>query len=79
MKLIIETLNQRREINTGFNLYGSAEDLREVKEAIDSRLRDGMALGWVEICSEKITPDTTIYPWESTAVEAPVYPWGVKE
>jgi len=78
MKVIIESGNTRRFINTGFRIYGTAQDLKIVASAIEKACSGNLAQGWVEV-GESIEKDETLYPYEPTADEKPIYPFSAKE
>lgn len=79
MKLIIEANGQRRLINGPFRIYGDAQSLILLRQAIDNALNDGISYGWVDVGDKTVTPDTTLYPWDAKAGEKPVLPWANKE
>ena len=78
MKVIIESGNTRRFINTGFKIYGTAEDLKIIASAINRACSGNLVLGWVEV-GESIEKDETPYPYDSTADEKSIYPFTAKE
>jgi len=50
MNLQIEVGDGRRIIDTaGFKIYGSDTELRQIADAIETALRDGMVQGWVGV------------------------------
>jgi hypothetical protein len=77
MKIIVESGGTRRFINTNFNIYGSADDLRIIAKSIENALDANLAQGWVNV-GETMSKDTTPFPFDAKEVEKPVYPWNVK-
>ena len=77
MKIVIESEDKRREINRGFKIYGKAEDLKIIANAIQRALNGNLAQGWVEV-GETLEVDETVFPFDVTADEKPTFPWGNK-
>jgi len=46
-ELIVEVDGRRRTLSTGLKVYGTAEDLAELRDAITEALNCGLVQGWV--------------------------------
>lgn len=61
MNIIIEVGERRRTLGEGLKIYGTAEDLTEIRDAITAALNAGLALGWV---GAGVIDDTkTVFPY----------------
>ena len=73
MDIKIEVDNSRVEIGAdGIKIYGSAEELRQIAEAIEEALRKGLVQGWVGV---GIVNPKTVFPFNGLPT-VPTKAWG---
>lgn len=71
MEIQIEVGEKRRTVTEGLKIYGTAEDLTELRDAITSALNSGLVQGWVG--AGKIDDIKTVFPFNGK--DLPVENW----
>ena len=59
--IIVEVDGRRRTINSGLKVYGTAQDLAELRDAITTALNAGLVQGWVG--AGMIDDPKTVFPY----------------
>jgi len=68
----IEVEGRRRTLSSGLKVYGTAEDLEELRDAITEALNKGLVLGWVGV--GLLPDDHTTFPYNGRN-DIPVSNW----
>lgn len=62
MQLQIEVKGQRRIVDTpGFKIYGTKEELEEIRRSVDIAINSGLVIGWVGIGT--VDDPKTVFPF----------------
>uniref|UniRef100_A0A6M3K3I7 Uncharacterized protein n=1 Tax=viral metagenome TaxID=1070528 RepID=A0A6M3K3I7_9ZZZZ len=78
MRIIIEPEGKKRaDLNIPFRLYARRADFIKIRDAMNRAIEQGLDPGWISV-GENEVKDETIFPYDKTLADKPIYPFEVK-